>query len=75
MNTKTQIRAIASEVYKQYKPSAYNLIKEDYGMYNENMFDDKLLNIFGNDGLFSSYHSTKNVEIGEGFVKKNVDTK
>ena len=72
-NTKTQIRAIASEVYKHYKPSAYNLIKEDYGLYDENMFDDKLLNLFGNDDVFNSYHSAKNVEIGEDLAEKNVE--
>ena len=72
-NTKTQIPAIASEVYKHYKPSAYNLIKEDYGLYDENMFDDKLLNLFGNDDVFNSYHSAKNVEIGEDLAEKNVE--
>ena len=60
-------------MYKHYKPSAYNLIKEDYGLYDENMFDDKLLNLFGNDDVFNSYHSAKNVEIGEDLAEKNVE--
>ena len=72
-NTKTQTRAIASEVYKHYKPSAYNLVKEDYGLYDENMFDDKLLNLFGNGDVFNSYHAAKNVEIGEDLAEKNVE--
>ena len=70
-NIKTQIRAIESEVYKHYKPSAYNSIKDDYGLYDKNMFDDKLLNLFGNEGVFSNYNSYKNVEIGEDLVEKN----
>ena len=37
------------------------------------MFDDKLLNIFGNDDVINSYHSTKNVEIGEDLAEKNVE--
>ena len=53
-NTKTRISAIASEVYKRYKPSEYNLVKEDYGLYDENMFDEKLLNLFGNDDVFNN---------------------
>ena len=73
MNTKTQIHAIASEVYKHYKLSAYNLVKEDYGLYDENMFDDKLLNLFENDGVFNSYRAAKNVKIGEDLAEKNVE--
>ena len=61
------------EAYKHYKPPAYNLVKEDYGLYDENMFDDKLLNLFGNDDVFNSYHTAKNVEIGEDFAEKNVE--
>ena len=57
---------------KHYKPSAYNLVKEDYGLYDDNMFDDKLLNLFGNDDVFNSYHVAKSVEIGEDFAEKNV---
>ena len=52
-------------MYKHYKPSAYNLIKEDYGLYDENMFGDKLLNLFANDDVFNNCHSAKNVEILE----------
>ena len=37
------------------------------------MFDDKLLNLFGNDNVFNSYHSAKNVEIGEDLAEKNVE--
>ena len=36
------------------------------------MFDDKLLSLFGNDDVFNSYHSAKNVEIGEDLAEKNV---
>ena len=57
---------------KHDKPSAYNLVKEDYGLYDENMFDDKLLNLSGNDDVFNSYHVAKSVEIGEDFAEKNV---
>ena len=72
-NTKTRISAIASEVYKHYKPSEYNLVKEDYGLYDENMFDEKLLNIFGNDDVFNNQYTTKNVEIGDDFAENNVE--
>ena len=58
---------------KHYKPSAYNLVKEDCGLYDENMFDDKLLNLFGNDDVFNSYHAAKSVEIGKDFAEKNVE--
>ena len=59
-------------MYKHYKPSAYNLVKEDYGLHDENMPDDKLLNLFGNDDVFNSYHAAKNVEIGD-LPEKNVE--
>ena len=36
-------------------------------------FDDKLLNLFGNDDVFNSYLAAKNVEIGEDLAEKNVE--
>ena len=72
-NTKTQIRAIVLEVYKHYKLSAYNLVKKDYGLNDENLLDDKLLNLFRNDDVFNSYHAAKNVEIGDDLAEKIVE--
>ena len=41
-NNKSLVRAMAIESFKMFKPSAYNLIKADYGDYSGD-FDDKFL--------------------------------
>ena len=41
-NNKSLVRVMAIESFKMFKPSAYNLIKADYGDYSED-FDDEFL--------------------------------
>ena len=41
-NNKSLVRAMAIESFKMFKPSAYNLIKADYGEYSGD-FDDEFL--------------------------------
>ena len=41
-NNKSLVRAMAIESFKMFKPSAYNLIKADYGDYSGD-FDDEFL--------------------------------
>ena len=41
-NNRSLVRAMAIESFKMFKPSAYNLIKSDYGDYSGD-FDDVFL--------------------------------
>ena len=44
-NNKSLVRAMAIESFKMFKPSAYILIKSDYGDYSGDFDDDFLLSI------------------------------